>query len=156
MAIIIFSHQKGAIVRRERRLFCILLSGSLALNILFYYPMKLKKKKCKSNKLNRGFLSVPMRFGSLINFPNVNIKGIMGEVNTWTLALHKTVTKPVFLKLFNFWLKRKRRYGDRAVVWVKLLERGYFFFFKFHRQRGAIKSRAAIIWGNTVCLIHTK
>lgn len=43
MAIIIFSHQKGAIVRQGRRLFCILLSGSLALNILFYYPMKLKE-----------------------------------------------------------------------------------------------------------------
>lgn len=43
VAIIIFSHQKGANVRRERRLFCILLSGSLALNILFNYPMKLKK-----------------------------------------------------------------------------------------------------------------
>ena len=32
-----------------------------------------------------------------------------------------------------------------GVVWVILLERGYFFKKKFHRQRGAIKSRAAII-----------
>ena len=40
-----------------RRLFRILFTGSRALNILFYYPIK--SNNITSNKLNMGFLSVP-------------------------------------------------------------------------------------------------
>ena len=51
----LFPHQKGAIIRWSR-LFQILLTGSRALNILFYYPIK--QKTITSNKLNMGILSV--------------------------------------------------------------------------------------------------
>ena len=50
----LFQHQKGAIIRgkaiiRGRRLFQILLTGSRALNILLYYPIKSKNYHIKKN-----------------------------------------------------------------------------------------------------------
>ena len=53
----LFPLQKGVIIR-GRQLFQILLTGSHALNILFYYSSE-SKKIITSNKPNMGFLSVP-------------------------------------------------------------------------------------------------
>ena len=62
--LLLISPKKGPIIQeteiiRGRQLFQIFLTGSSILNILFYYPIKLKKKKITSNKLNMSFLSVP-------------------------------------------------------------------------------------------------
>ena len=58
--LLFFPHKKGAIIR-GKRLFQTLLTGSHALNIFFYYPIKPKIDQ-SSNKLNMGFLSVPSLF----------------------------------------------------------------------------------------------
>ena len=56
----LFQHQKGAIIR-GRRLFQILLTGSRALNILLYYPIKSKNYHIKKTE-----------HGSLITFQSLN------------------------------------------------------------------------------------
>ena len=64
----LFSHQKRVIIQWSR-LFQILLTGSHALTILFYYPIK--QKIITSNKTEHGLFKCS-KFGSLINFRSLD------------------------------------------------------------------------------------
>ena len=122
-----FSRKKGAIIRgkaiiRGRRLFPILLTGSRALKMCFFFIFK---KIITSNKLNMGFSSVPNLVPWLVfrAWMVTDLAG-SGTVSPWQGG-HK----------------RERRHGKRG-------EEGWLFeggdYSKYFRQRGAI------IRGNTV------
>ena len=70
----LFSYKKGAIIGR-RRLFKILLTGSRALNILLYSPIKSKNNHVKYTDgllTEHGLFSKYSKFSSLINFQSLN------------------------------------------------------------------------------------
>ena len=78
-------HQKGVIIWgkaiiRGRQLYLILIEILIISNILFYYPIKVKKTIMSSNKQNMGFLSVPNMVPWLIFRP-----WIIADQFCWTI-----------------------------------------------------------------------
>ena len=92
----VFSHQKGAIIRgkaiiRGRRLFQILFTGSRALNILFYFPIKSKNNHIKETEY--GLISVPNLVPWLISI--VNILGVVTDQLCW-IKLHFSLILQIY------------------------------------------------------------
>ena len=92
----VFSHQKGAIIRgkaiiRGRRLFQILFTGSRALNILFYFPIKSKNNHIKETE--HGLFSVPNLVPWLISI--VNILVVVTDQLCW-IKLHFSLTPQIY------------------------------------------------------------
>ena len=153
--LLLISPKKGPIIQGKeiiwgRQWFQILLTGSSTLNILFYYPIKLKKK-ITSNKLDMSFLSVSNLVPCLIF--SVNILGVRAWIVTgqfcW-IRLHFNLT--------GRGLKKEK--VARGEGWTIIWRRRLFSIFPSKGSdymREAISRGTAIIRGNmVVCPLNYK
>ena len=115
----LFSHQKWVIIQWSW-LFQILLTGSHAPNILFYYPIK--QKIITSNKTEHGLFK-RSKFGSLINFRSLD--------RLWSVLLDQ-IPLQLDRKVIT-----ERENGEKDVGGGGWLFEGSDYFKYFH-QRGAI------------------